>query len=102
MARTEQQKAADAAVEAALALVVDAYGLVNTSDGIPAVLVRYYVVMAHRKMTVDDLANDTEGQVMYNWTCDGNGMPWHELIGMADIGKTLIRATMATAREDDD
>lgn len=84
-----------------MALVVDAYHLVDTSDGAPAVLARYFMVFAHRKLTADDLANDTEGRVMYNWTCDGNGMPWHELIGMVDIGKTLIQATMATAREDD-
>lgn len=87
--RTPEQVTADAALTKAVEGVVEAYQLVPSQGG--GLLTGYVIFTMHQGLEVDG-----QGNARYNWICMEDGMPWHSILGLIDMGQAIL----AKERED--
>jgi hypothetical protein len=94
--RTPEQIAADEALREAIDRVMKVYEMLPEGTG-PSVLTEYVVITCHQGF------EDTgQGNARYNWTIQDDGMPWHRILGLVDMGKRQIETAMMIQWQEDD
>lgn len=82
MPRTEAQIAADNELEAAIINVLK----VNDMMGTDTALGDFVVLIA-----MPSFSEESPGHTEYAYLMPGDGLPWHQALGLMDVHRTLMR-----------